>query len=382
MSVILAGEDLAGSTSGQEADKTSSAVDQTSLIPRRKRRCEYVPMLDEPPEGTHRGQKSGAANNGEYLCCTGCHKFQIKNEEHWQVSRFLRADRGNKPTIAWRRCRQCIVVQTAESLGRRSHEVHDRVKKRQKVTQKINKCAYREERRLIKVNRSHDLNLLEGQCALCLRSVGTLLIEWDHLDPTTKKYNLSAMGSLSPEEFIIEVKKCQPLCIECHNRKTFTLGDLQKWRETKHEAIFRHVIAAKKQCVACMKTCTEDAGSYPRFQFDLDHKTNLNRGDFWADTNCPCKRRHGFDRISVECKKSPSLDDWKKEIDERCQVLCCFCHAYKTYVEHIGRHEQSRHEQITSSICRPGFLKWFRETYEDDATMTACIDSVSPPAAT
>ena len=46
--------------------------------------------------------------------------------------------------------------------------------------------------------------------------------EFDHIDPKTKKYNISDMVYKNFKELYIELKKCQLLCSYCHYDKTIT----------------------------------------------------------------------------------------------------------------------------------------------------------------
>lgn len=62
--------------------------------------------------------------------------------------------------------------------------------------------------------------LKEHPCVTCGES-DPVVLEFDHLDPTTKVSTVSHLmlkGSL--DELITEIKKCQVLCANCHKRKT------------------------------------------------------------------------------------------------------------------------------------------------------------------
>ncbi len=49
-----------------------------------------------------------------------------------------------------------------------------------------------------------------------------IVLEFDHRDPSDKKYNLSDMmrGSNSLATIEAEIAKCDVLCVKCHRRKT------------------------------------------------------------------------------------------------------------------------------------------------------------------
>lgn len=66
--------------------------------------------------------------------------------------------------------------------------------------------------------RAWALELLGNACAYC----GTAeVLEFDHVDPDTKSFNIgSHVGRYSKEKLIKELSKCQLLCEECHKDKT------------------------------------------------------------------------------------------------------------------------------------------------------------------
>ena len=44
------------------------------------------------------------------------------------------------------------------------------------------------------------------------------LIDWHHVDPTTKKLNIRGCGGVSETSWWLEVLKCIPLCCNCHRK--------------------------------------------------------------------------------------------------------------------------------------------------------------------
>lgn len=61
--------------------------------------------------------------------------------------------------------------------------------------------------------------LLDNPCSICGENDPRVL-EFDHLDPKTKSYNISEMISLSIKKIEEEVLKCRILCANCHRRHT------------------------------------------------------------------------------------------------------------------------------------------------------------------
>lgn len=84
--------------------------------------------------------------------------------------------------------------------------------KRKLITQK----KRREERRL-KI-----LEFLKNKGCACCNEKDPVVMEFDHIDETTKEMCVSEMVSLcfSWEKIKAEIDKCQILCANCHRRKT------------------------------------------------------------------------------------------------------------------------------------------------------------------
>lgn len=61
--------------------------------------------------------------------------------------------------------------------------------------------------------------LLVNPCADCGEK-DPIVLEFDHLDPKNKNYNISNMMSYSWEKIEKEIEKCQVVCANCHRRRT------------------------------------------------------------------------------------------------------------------------------------------------------------------
>lgn len=61
------------------------------------------------------------------------------------------------------------------------------------------------------------LELLGSECSQC---GSTDRIEFDHIDPTTKSFDILEQWNRPIEELVQEVRKCQPLCYSCHREKS------------------------------------------------------------------------------------------------------------------------------------------------------------------
>ena len=64
---------------------------------------------------------------------------------------------------------------------------------------------------------------LGGACVLC---GSTEDLHFDHIDPTTKSFNISS-SNISNSKFWAELKKCQLLCSPHHKEKTLKEGNFK-----------------------------------------------------------------------------------------------------------------------------------------------------------
>ena len=67
-------------------------------------------------------------------------------------------------------------------------------------------------------------------CSICGYNDGRALV-FDHIDLSTKKYDISIMVSHSPASIKAEIAKCQILCQNCHTIKTL---EEQDWKKKCH----------------------------------------------------------------------------------------------------------------------------------------------------
>lgn len=73
------------------------------------------------------------------------------------------------------------------------------------------------------LRRRHWLNKYKEQkgCAECGYSLNGVAIDFDHIDPTTKKFNISQrLANATIKSLFTEMRKCRLLCANCHRIKT------------------------------------------------------------------------------------------------------------------------------------------------------------------
>ena len=62
--------------------------------------------------------------------------------------------------------------------------------------------------------------LIEKMGGKCVECGCTETLEFDHIDPSTKSFNIAAGYTKPKETLLAEVAKCQLLCNKCHIEKT------------------------------------------------------------------------------------------------------------------------------------------------------------------
>jgi 5-methylcytosine-specific restriction endonuclease McrA len=69
------------------------------------------------------------------------------------------------------------------------------------------------------------IEILGGVCVVC---GSTEDLQFDHLNPSTKKFSLGKLWSSSQEVFLEELSKCQLLCFTDHQIKTIVFDKKQE----------------------------------------------------------------------------------------------------------------------------------------------------------
>lgn len=100
--------------------------------------------------------------------------------------------------------------------------------------------SYRERAKIrrAKFRRQFQINLLtylaDKECVLCGEN-DVRVLEFDHLDPANKAYDISRVSRLgySWERTLLEINKCRILCANCHKKHT---AQQFKWYKAELEA--------------------------------------------------------------------------------------------------------------------------------------------------
>jgi len=94
------------------------------------------------------------------------------------------------------------------------------------------------------------IKLLGSKCAKCDATEG---LDFDHIDPSTKLFNISSILISAYDTLLIELAKCQLLCVKCH--------------KLKHDKLVGHGegVAGKNKCKCHL--CREKKLEYERERY-------------------------------------------------------------------------------------------------------------------
>lgn len=220
--------------------------------------------------------------------CSKCHKIK-------DIGCFAKQAKAADGLFTW--CKDC-------------HKKY----KREKYNENLQKNrSYTNDKRADRINWFQELksNL---SCIDCAQIYEPYCMDYDHLPNQIKIKNVSKMViDNTPKEIILEeIKKCELVCLLCHNKRTYTrfneiLGKDRKYKPHQQRNINIIDDFKNKPCAICNI-------QYELYNMQIDH---IDPGTKLYDV-CQLKSR----------KEKILQDELAK-----CQVLCALCHRRKSIIE-------------------------------------------------
>lgn len=102
------------------------------------------------------------------------------------------------------------------------------------------------------------IDILGGKCVICGTTEN---LQFDHIDPKTKSFDISRARSHKWEDVLRELKKCQLLCKPHHVEKCYREGSYKKSQHGTVNMYTRHGC----RCVDCVM-------AYRKNRLDYYHK--------------------------------------------------------------------------------------------------------------
>ena len=116
------------------------------------------------------------------------------------------------------------------------------------------------EERKYRPHQQRNINLINDfknrSCAMCGQQYEHFNMQIDHIDPSTKLYDVCDLKNYKVETLLAELAKCQVLCALCHRRKSIIEQqdekyDVERPEPPKRQELFYDPIANTKECGRC-----------------------------------------------------------------------------------------------------------------------------------
>lgn len=161
-------------------------------------------------------------------------------------------------------------------------------------------------------------------CVDCGGLFPAVCMDFDHRDPSLKRFSISQGFSNSPLTLMCEIAKCDIVCANCHRIRTKKQRDGPPLREYKEQTKlfegFRGI-----PCMDCNTT-------YPVECMDFDHRDPSTKS------------------FTIGRNKWKQVDILLEEIT-KCDIVCSNCHRIRTHLV-VGVHGRLIQEGRTRNIRR------------------------------
>jgi hypothetical protein len=149
-----------------------------------------------------------------------------------------------------------------------------------------------------------------GACKDCANS-DMRVLEFDHLDPEDKSFNVSFRHNRNASDIEKEAEKTELVCVNCHRLRTS-----KQYTRNSNNAKKKFRDQAKLERASC-ESCKLKVTSDNLAVFDFDH---LDRSSKIACISLMCQRSH-YSVTDVEAEMT------------KCRMLCANCHKIHTRIQ-------------------------------------------------
>lgn len=149
-------------------------------------------------------------------------------------------------------------------------------------------------------------------CKDCNKIHEPICMDYDHISDKVKDVSRMVLDNTPKEKIILEIEKCELVCLLCHNKRTYNRFNDNLGKDRKYPSHVQRNIDIinnfkNKPCALCNN-------QYENYNMQIDH----------IDPSIKL-----FDICQMKSRKVEYLQN---ELD-KCQVLCALCHRKKSISE-------------------------------------------------
>ncbi len=152
-----------------------------------------------------------------------------------------------------------------------------------------------------------------------------LVLEFDHRDPATKRWDIATIAARKPWKFVlVEIAKCDVRCANCHRRRTaaqFDWGKLRAALPASAEASPLLEVAAADPLATCTtRTCRSCDESKPLEMFSVKNRKTGRRATICRTCVAARSREHYYRNKPRYLERNRNGKDGKKRYRRRKQT--------------------------------------------------------------
>lgn len=166
-------------------------------------------------------------------------------------------------------------------------------------------------------------------CLDCGRKYPYWVMEFDHIDPALKKFQISGFTRITNalRNVLEEIQKCELVCGNCHKDRTYkrllenppprSTSPANQKQRSRRDVVRKQVQGLKD------KPCTDCKVRYPYWVMEFDH---LDPSTKSFDVSLYERKVRTFEAVHLEIQK--------------CELVCCNCHSGRTHKRYLASSEK------------------------------------------